>query len=310
MGSMKLRLRDAALENGPVLIVALTAGITVLGLLTWISWRATGDADWLQWFFRYPSAMWAVGLTWIEFSFCLLAARRFTRGDALRTGWIWLTIAAAAHAGGRALALASSFTGTGSHAAVQLQDAGRILGGPVQMIFLLIGLGGIARKCARAGLTERLRWTDHLALLLVAGVTLNTFYGIWRYIADAKPVTWQVAIGWISDPALMALLFLAVFLHRAAAAMGHGILANCWRSFCVAIVLTSLGDFSQWCVQCVIPWEWTTLGWFIWLMSDASYALGPAFQVAALERVRIRSSLLDELPRRLRQYGPLVEGLG
>jgi hypothetical protein len=38
---------------------------------------------------------------------------------------------------------------------------------------------------------------------------------------------------------------------------------------------------------------WTSLGWYVWLVADCAFALGPAFQVAALEHARSRARVFN-----------------
>jgi hypothetical protein len=94
---------------------------------------------------------------------------------------------------------------------------------------------------------------------------------------------------WTSDPLLLLLLATAVLIRRSIAPLGYGLLANCWRSFIVGIVLTSFGTASTWCLDCQTTPIWPSLGWYVWFVADCAFALGPAFQVAALEHARSRA---------------------
>ena len=273
-------------ENAPLLIIALAAAGGVAGLVTWVHWIATGDAAWVNAFFRYPNAVFTVVVCLLEAGFCFEAWRQFEPGDALRPAWFWLLLASLAHFTGRVLGLPGSETVAATQL-VSMKELGEVIGGPIQMSLLFAGLANVAVHCRKLGILRRLTRIDYALLLLLAALTVRTTIGISAYTSAGKPVTWVVAVLWTSDPLLLLLLAVSVALHRSAANLGHGMIANCWRSFVVAIVLTSLGSASTWCLDCTVTPIWTSLGWYVWLFADAAFALGPAFQLAALERARV-----------------------
>ena len=159
----------------------------------------------------------------------------------------------------------------------------------------IAGLAQVAWQCRRLGILKRLTSVDYVLLAVVGGFGVRTIYGISQYLAAGKPVTWTIVLSWSSDPLLLMLLVVAVLIWRSMANLGCGLLANCWRSYVIAIALTSLGAASSWCLDCsVTPW-WTNLGWYVWFVADATYALAPAFQAAALDRVHTRGAVLREI---------------
>jgi hypothetical protein len=46
----------------------------------------------------------------------------------------------------------------------------------------------------------------------------------------------------LTDPLLCALLLVAVLLRPSVSQMGGGLVAACWTSYVVAVLLTALGD--------------------------------------------------------------------
>ena len=281
----------AVRANAPFLILSLALANTAAGLAGWVYWRLTGDGNAITAFFRYPNAFFTLLVCAMETGLCWEVWRQFESGDSLRSGWFWLTLAAIAHLAGRTLSSPGSeqvWLSVGG----SLRDVGRVLGGPVQMALLLLGLAQVALHCRRLGVLGKLTAADYLLLAVVGGFAVRTFFGISQYLAAGKPVTWDVALGWTSDPLLLLLLAVAVLIRRSMAKLGCGLIANCWRSYVAAVVLASLGAASSWCLNCsVLPW-WTELGWYVWFVSDAAYALAPAFQAAALDRVRSRGDVL------------------
>jgi hypothetical protein len=269
------------MENVPQRIAAAGAAVTVVGLATWVSWLSTGDDALVKVFFLYPNTLFSIAITFVEVLLCFEAWRRFEPTDAMRTPWLWLSLAAVAHFSGRTL----SSVGVGEPA--------RILGGPLQMSLLLAGLLNVLAVCRRLRLLRRLQPIDFVLLAIVCGFLIRTGFGVSAYIGAGKIVSFTTAVMWTSDPLLLLLLATAVLIRRAIAPLGFGLLANCWRSYLVGIVLTSLGSASAWCVDCTVTPIWTSLGWYVWLVADCAFALGPAFQVAALEHARSRARVFN-----------------
>jgi hypothetical protein len=266
----------------------VTAGVTIAGLATWVSLLATGDYTLVNAFFRYPNAIFTVGICVAEVLLCFEAWSRFDSKDALRPAWFWLLLASIAHLSGRILSL----PGSSSVAATQtmsMNELGRIVGGPVQMSLLLAGLLNVVVHCRRLRMLRKLAVIDYVLLAVVGAFFLRTLFGISAFTGAGKAVTFTTAVLWTSDPLLLLLLVVGILIRRSIAPLGYGLLANCWRSFIAGIVLVSLGNASSWCMDCSVTPLWTSLGWYVWFIADCSFALGPAFQVAALEHARNRA---------------------
>ncbi len=283
--------------GAPLLIFWLGVSNTFVGFLVWLHWQLTGDSPVLNAFFRYPNTILTLLVCGLELTWCWDAARQFKPGDALRSGWFWLTAAAVAHLMGRALAM-PGYDRFYIGALVTVRDVGTAIGGPLQMVLLLCGLSQFAKYSSDIGLFRRMTKTDYALLAIVAGFGIRTVYGISAYLNAGKAVTWTRVVSWLSDPLLLLLLVVAVLLRRSVAPLGAGMIANCWRSFIVAIVLTSAASASSWCLDCTVTPVWTSIGWFVWFAADAAFAMGPALQVAAVDRLKSRSYLLAAEPRR------------
>jgi hypothetical protein len=281
--SMPKRTWSYLREQAPFLIGFAALVTTAFGLAGLLRWSANGDWSMLRAYFDYPNknlslifAAAAAGLSWT-------ARNHFNPRDTLRRAWTWLTAAAVAHLIGRILGLAPEGT---------LHKAAEIAAGPAQMLLLLIGLIQVAIHCRRLGIFRGLTHFDYALVFAIAAITIRTLVGIFSYIHSGKPITWDRVLAWPSDPLLMLLLLAGVFIRRSTTNMGAGLIAHCWRAFVMGIVLTALGDASLWCLDCSVRPVWMMPGWYLWLIADASFALAPAFQVAALERSQIRSGLL------------------
>jgi hypothetical protein len=281
----------------PSLIAGMTLAGTLVGLATWVMWQVTSRTVYLESYFWYSNGVLTILFGVLEVSFCIYVLRQFDDNDAMRPAWALLSLAALAHAGGRTLAVVGPAVASwrSSEEIVWLQNAGKTLGGPLQMVFLLWGLALVASRCAHFGIWSGWTIVDRMGLFFVAAVAVRSCFGIWVYLHQGKTVTLFVALGWLSDPSLLVLLPMAIRLRRTACSLGNGPLANCWRSFAGAVILTAVGDLSLWCLQCELPSQWVTLVWFVWLIVDASFALGPAFQAAAMARVRGRARSLRHI---------------
>lgn len=256
--------------------------MTAVGLTTWVSLLATGDYSLVTAYFRYAAPLFSVGFCAVEVLLCFRVWSRLDAQDGMKTAWFWLLMASLTHLTGRTLGLPTQ--------PLPASEAGRILAGPVQMSLLLAGLLNVLIHCRRVGLLRRLEWSDYALLAVVFGLMLRTL----SVIAGASGTdSFATAALWTSDPLLLLLLASAVLVRRALAPLGRGLLANCWWSFVAAIVLTSLGSASSWCMDCSTTPVWTSLGWYVWVAVDCAFALGPAFQLAALEHVRSRARVYE-----------------
>jgi hypothetical protein len=278
-------------SQAPFAILTITAATTVVGLIGWLRWYTTGDLSGVTTFFRYLNPFFTLLFTGAEVGLSFYARSQFVKGDRLHSAWTLLTMAAVAHFIGRLLTTTLPQLDMSSN----LHQIGVVIGGPLQMALLLSGLTQVARCFRQLALYRQLTSVDLVLLLMVGALTIRTVLGIHQFLAAGNPVSWSRVVLWTSDPLLLTLLIVTVFIRRSVINLGHGMLANCWQSYVVAIVLTSIGDASLWCTSCSTFPVWNSLGWYVWLVGDAAFALGPAFQVAAIERVQAGSRLLEEI---------------
>ena len=295
MASNRARKRGfARRQQIPLLITVVGVVNTSIGLVCWVCWRITGDGNWATAFFRYPNAGLTVAMGMVEFACCSYAWRQFERADSLYRAWFLLTLASGAHLTGRLLSQVVFQAASDRHTSGIVQQAGILIGGPLQMSLLLGGLACVALTCWRSGLLTRLSLPDIPLITLAGASTLHTMYEIWLFIDAGKPITWAQALAWPSDPLVVMLLLLAIVIRRSVASMGHGMIASCWRSYVIAVSLIALGDAGLWLMRTpYIPWHLTTLSWYVWFLADAAFALGPAHQVVALERARALREVLS-----------------
>ena len=88
-------------------------------------------------------------------------------------------------------------------------------------------------------------------------------------------------------PLLCILLCEAVLVGRVALNNGWGLIAKCWGVYGAAILGTALGNLGVWAVSfgygsgLLLP-----LVWFLWTMTAAAFALGPAYQMEGSMRAK------------------------
>jgi hypothetical protein len=286
----------AGLRALPLGIVLTTGAVLVAGVLTLIPWLATGDVAGLRLFFDGPGALFLGGLPVIEFLLCLLVVSSFSRGEPLRPAWILIVSAAACHATGgllahilgtRSLVNPLMWGGTAGPALLGLlRRSGQAIGGPFEMALLGMGLFAALRLYRESGVWARLKRLDWFLVAIVSAFTVCQLYQVAIAVRSGKRMDILDAIDLANDPMLCILVIEAILLHRSAVSMGRGLIARCWAAFATAVFLTSLGNMGSWATNYgYLPWPYASITWYVWFPATAAYALGPAYQVAALRHV-------------------------
>jgi hypothetical protein len=267
---------------GPALpkwILLVTSAHVCAGLTVWLVWQATGDIQNVLWYFRYPGRMLLVGSSALELWLSLTAARAFTLRDPLQPAWLMIAASATSRLVGTLFA---------NFYPADLREVGLAIGGPVQMAFLAVGLLFVLRVYRRLGWLARPKLVDYALFAMVLGFTLYQAIEVvpWRS-GPASPASGIAAINWASDPLLSLLLVEAIVLRRTVLQMRGGLVARCWGFYAAAIVITLIGDIGIWATAYGhLPWPLSSLNWYVWLVSAGAYAVAPAYQVAAVQRVR------------------------
>src|SRR6202043_3817551 len=87
-----------------------------------------------------------------------------------------------------------------------------------------------------------------------------------------------------NGPLLVVLLFEAMLVKRFMSALGGGMITKCWTSITAAIFLTTLGNVGLWAaVDGLLQMPLLGTTWYIWLLSATAYALGPSWQIEAIQ---------------------------
>jgi uncharacterized membrane protein len=168
---------------------------------------------------------------------------------------------------------------------------GLVVGGPLSMAFLAIGLGrvlGIQRKFHLLGSLTR---ADKALLVLVVAFSVSQLFIILPLLGSHPSLGTMLL--WLSDPLLSLLLIEAILVRRSVIRMGQGLVAKCWGMFVLAIVVTSAGDAAIWASSHnLLSESITALSWYIWFVAAAAFASAPAYQLAAISLTRGTSTHL------------------
>ncbi|MBK7928762.1 MAG: hypothetical protein IPJ98_15090 [Bryobacterales bacterium] len=259
-----------------------------LALAAWLSWMAfggwspatPGDFAAVEAVFGTP---YKIFLTLMAAAGAMLsfgAMRQFPRHHPLHAAWQVLGVAAVCRLLG-GVWVAAPWIVTGS-AMPHHEAAGLFIAGPVSLCALGFGLLCALRAYRSLGLTWTPRPADYA--LLIAGALFTL-----RHAGQIAGILWHgplpepmVMLGWLSDPALLFTLAVAVPLRRIAASQGGGLVAACWSSMAAGTMLTFLGNqmlFLE--TSFYLPWPYTSITWLIWIPAAAAFTLGPAYQFAA-----------------------------
>jgi uncharacterized membrane protein YuzA (DUF378 family) len=263
----------------------------VLGFAAYLHYSATGNYHYLGLYFWILGTLFFLLMTGAESFLAFECRAGFDADEPMRLAWTFIALASLSRFAGTALIAANDWhltwiTGqtSSSLALVSLQglsQTGAVVGGPLSMIFLVVGLSRVLKIQRMFGVLSRLTRMDQLLIGLIAVFTLGQVFNIAQHIAQ-RPSLSTVFL-WLSDPLLALLLVEAVLIRRSAIRVGMGLISQCWSMYVIAIVTTSTGDASLWTAsEGLLSPALTALSWYIWFFAAAAYASAPAYQLAAM----------------------------
>lgn len=251
----------------------LTLAVVFFGCLAVLAWRVTGDPLWVSSFFEKPAAVFLVYCPIMELLFAVTCFQAFTKGEAVKSAWMLLSISAAARVLGGVLVQA-----------VGWRDLGFVVNGPVSLTVLLLGLRIVLLTYRRLGIRPRFGWFDAGLMVFCLLHTGNHLRMVAENLTSASfrfhllPV-----LNWFTDPLLCLLLAHALLLRRAALTMGGGMIGSGWSSYAVGTFLTALGDLGIWIAALeILPTPFEALTWLVWVPAAGWFSMGPAYAWAAI----------------------------
>src|SRR5205807_3851314 len=107
---------------------------------------------------------------------------------------------------------------------------------------------------------------------------------IGRAVAGGGDLSAYDLISSATGPLSMLLLVEASMVKSCMSAAGGGIIGRCWNSFVAAIFLTALSNLGIWLDgHGLLPPAPGTMTCFIAFLAATGYALGPAWQIVAVQ---------------------------
>jgi len=302
------RIKDrVAEERGrfSTLILGTTAAYLFMGVAAAVAWSATGQTAWIEYFFQIPGALLLVWLAVAEMALGIRVWRCFGAGEPLRRAWLFIVCSSASAVLGylysQLLGVSSklnplSHMSNPSPALIQrMRELGLLLGGTVRFAFLAAGLSCVLALYRRSGFMGRLRRRDWLLLGALAVYLVVEYGDVLVALRAGTRFSLSTILGWPVDPLLWLLMGEALLIVRSVQKTGLGWIGRCWAAFSVAIFLTVLGDVGLLATAYdYIPWPLSAVTWFIWMPAAAAFALGPAYQLEAIQMAS------GELPERRR----------
>jgi len=266
-----------------------------LGMIAYAHFLATGQYALLGWYFSALGTPFFLLMTSTECVVAIICRSWFDSDEPMRLAWGMIASAALARFVG--VLLRAVFDGhlpwgnwrqfnlpPGS-LFVNMSQLGLVIGGPLSMAFLAVGLGRVLRIQRRFGLVGSLTRGDKALLFLVIAFSISQLAINLPLLAN-RPSLGTILL-WMSDPLLSILLIEAILVRRSVIRMGQGLVAKCWGMFVLAIVITSVGDAAIWADNHGFLSEpITALSWYIWFVAAAAFANAPAFQLAAISLAR------------------------
>ncbi len=276
------------------LLVLLTAGYLLIGVAAFAAYSFTGNAVWVESFFRIPGALLAVFLAFVELLFSLQVRSQFSSGEPMYAVWMCMAGSAAFDLAGVVFSqvlAADSVLNPLAHSslwstqiAVQIRQYGLLLGGTCRFTLLAIGLALSVRIYYRNGLLGRLTWTDRILWLGMGAFSAKEIAEIIQAAQKGRVFPAIEIAGWPTDLLLWFSLTQALLLYRSAHQMGPGWITRCWNAFAVGSFLICVGVVADWATRWgYIIWPWNAITWYIWLPAGTAFALGPVYQLEAIQ---------------------------
>lgn len=262
-----------------------------LGVVVYAHYLATGSYSYVSWYFWIFGNFFFLSMTAAEFFLSLQCRAGFEADEPMRLAWTFIAMASCSRLAGTVLIAANNWhftwiTGQTSSALALvslrwLAQLGAVVGGPLSMIFMAVGLGRVLRIQRRFGVLGGIKRIDQLLVGLIVVFTICQAANIGRHIAQRPP--WATVVLWFSDPLLAILLIEAVMIRRSILRVGLGLISQCWGMYVVAIAITLTGDASLWAArEGLLSESLTALSWYIWFFAAAAFASAPAYQLAAM----------------------------
>ncbi len=269
-----------------------------LGMIAYAHFLRTDQYSLLNWYFWALGSLFFLVMTATECCLAFVCRSWFDSDEPMRLAWGMIACAALARLAGTLLREMSDGhfpwgSGHWLHSAptrlfTGFAQVGLVVGGPLSMAFLAIGLWRVLRVQRRFHMVGTLERFDQAMLVLIGAFTFSQIAAVVPLFGLHPSVGTMLL--WLSDPLLSLLLVEAILVRRSVIRMGQGLVAKCWGMLVLAIVTTSAGDAAIWASSHgFLSERLTPLTWYIWFIAAAAFASAPAYQLAAMSLTRQES---------------------
>jgi len=289
------RARDPFRVSLPRFILLATSVFLLVGLGALVAAEVTGRAGCVDIFFRGPGAVLLVMLAFFEFSLARMVVRQFSNGEPLQPAWFLIMLSGGCHllaalcvqilGVGGPLEPPAHWQGPWSDAtATAIYRFGLIAGGPVQMALLAAGLFFLLRLCWESRIAARLSWLDSGLLLVALTGAACRIADVVHGVRAGHALAAYDLLEASSGPLLVLLLIEAILVKRFMSALGDGMITKCWTLITAAVFLTALANMGLWAsADGILPQPLAAITWYIRFLAATAYALGPAWQIEAVQ---------------------------
>jgi len=278
----------------PRFIVLAASVFLFLGLGSLLAWLYTAEVECARTFFHGPGALYLVLLAALEFPLCRIVVRQFSEGEALRPAWFLIMLSAGCHlvstVSVQILGVPSPLNplvrgfDVSPVTIANFYGFGLLAGGPLQMLLLAGGLGWMLRLSRRSGILPKFRLSDSIPLSVAGFLTYLQLSDLVATFQAGNELTLYDLMSAATGPLLILLLVEARMVRSCMSAAGGGLIAKCWTSIAVAIWLTAASNVGIWLdAHGLLPPAPATLSCFLGYLAATAYALGPAWQIEAIQ---------------------------
>jgi hypothetical protein len=152
------------------------------------------------------------------------------------------------------------------------------------MLLMMVGLSYVLRLCRRTRIVIRYAWSDAVFMLIAFAGAYPEIHRLVALSRARQPLTAYDFLIASGGPLLVLLLFQATVIRRYMVTLSGGMIGKCWNSFAASIFLGALGNLGLWIASfghIPVPFAETT--WYICFLSSTASALGPAWQIEAVQ---------------------------
>jgi hypothetical protein len=276
----------------PRFIILATSVFLFTGLGSLLAWLRTGQVECAATFFRGPGALYLVFLAALQFSLCRIAVRQFSIGEALRPAWFLLMLSGGCHLVSaicvQILSVHSPLNplthSLSAGTASDLYRFGLLVGGPLQMILMAGGLGWMLQLSRRNGMRPQFHLADSVPLAIAGLLAYLQISGLVAATRAGNELTLYDLISAATGPLLILLLAEASLVRSCMSVAGGGMIARCWSSFAAAVFLAALSNLGLWLdAHGLLSAAPATMSRFVSYLAATAYALGPAWQIEAIQ---------------------------